>query len=112
MIIEANNEQDYLVYEIRPGGNVVEITDLAVNTQKRAGTGRKLVEKLIHTLRVKGPTHLYVFTRRSNEVARKFYEAVGFSQIAILPEFYLNKNHDGDVSSREDAVVYGQVINQ
>lgn len=105
-----NNEQDYLVYEIRPGGNVVEIIDIAVNSERRKGYGTKMINTLIESLKDKAPFHLYLFTRRSNQVARSFYESLGFRVITILPEFYLVKAVNGSLIKREDAVIYGRMI--
>ena len=62
----------------------VEIYDLIVEEKwRRAGVGRKLVERLFRDDR----HSVYAFTRATNTVARAFYAAVGFRE-APLPEFY------------------------
>lgn len=104
MIIEANNQQDFIVYEVR-GGNTVEITNIAVNSERRAGIGTQLINTMIKHLKCEDPYNLYVMTRESNTVARDFYRAVGFQTVAILPEFYFVKKN-----IYENAIFFRKVI--
>lgn len=110
MIIELNNEQDFLVYDIKRGGNVVEITDIIVNTERRVGTGTKLFNQLIKSLESKAPYNLFVLTRRSNKPANEFYRSLGFRFVSILPEFYLEKTVNNQLLVYEDAVVYNMTV--
>ena len=110
MIIELNNEQDFVAFQINRSGNTIEILDINVNTERRKGTGSHLIAKLIQSHRRMEPYNLYALTRRSNEAARAFYHSLGFTAVSLLPEFYINKEQDGTVVGREDAIIYSKVV--
>lgn len=93
--IQRNNGLDYLYYR-RGSGTTVEIFDIAVMSERGKGIGRSMVEEL--KKRVHPTTRLiWAITRADNEGARKFYAAIGFREMATLPQFY----------SGSDAVMYG-----
>lgn len=95
--IELNDGQDYLYYR-EGSGDTVEIFDIAVNSERGVGNGRKLVD----TLRSQVETHLiFALTRVSNIGAQKFYLKVGFHNLGRLKKFY----------SDEDAVMFASYEN-
>lgn len=76
--------QGRAVIQRRPG-DVWELIDLFVNEdQRRSGVGTQLL-KLACELVETGT--LYLFTRRTNGVAREFYKSLGFFEV-IVPGFY------------------------
>lgn len=64
----------------RGTGDNVEITWLR-SDQKRAGTGRRLLQAMLRRLRDENPPYcsVYGFTRSSNVDAIAFYRAMGFT---------------------------------
>lgn len=76
---------------------VIEIIGLGVNEGfKRQGIGTQLIDTMIedaaqfyknsgHSLRV-----VILFMERSNEIARKFYKANRFKEVANIPSLYPN----------------------
>lgn len=62
-----------------------ELLNLAVDPAcRRRGTGRMLMGSLIHP----PPVTIFLEVRLSNEIARKFYETMGFQEIARRPAYY------------------------
>ena len=55
----------------------VEITDIRVD-EKRRGHGTELLRKFVNSFKDNPPRIIYLFTKRHNEDARKFYDAIGF----------------------------------
>lgn len=88
--LTLNDGQDFLVYR-DGGGETIEVFDIAVNTERRVGTGTKLMEKLEKKLK-KG-THIHIFARHENTRARQFYKKHGYHPITIVG-FY----PDGDAN--------------
>jgi ribosomal protein S18 acetylase RimI-like enzyme len=75
--------QSWLEYTTKPGG-VCEILDIYVHeTQRRKGLGTKLIEKLRQDV----TEQVHVVTRRSNGVARLFYQSLGWFEV-VLPGYY------------------------
>lgn len=96
--IELNEGQDYLEWQHTHGGNV-EITDIAVSSERRKGYGKLLVKMLIDLVSERAHM-IWVITRTSNTTAGCFYSSQGFRVLAILLEFY----------PEGDAVVYGKKL--
>lgn len=82
--LEFNGGKDYLVWRDGSGGTV-EIYDIAVNSDRRKGIGRAMVETL--KLLVPGKK-IFAITRKSNIIAHHFYEGVGFRLCSDLPSLY------------------------
>jgi ribosomal-protein-alanine N-acetyltransferase len=62
-----------------------ELLNLAVDPAcLRRGTGHLLMDSLIHP----PPVTVFLEVRLSNEVARKFYENIGFQEIVRRPGYY------------------------
>lgn len=55
---------------------------------QRSGIGRRLLEWLEQSARVAGITTIYLEVRVHNEGARRFYQAVGYREIARVPRYY------------------------
>lgn len=82
--IAINNGQDVLLYREGSGGTV-EIFDIVVNSERRKGNGRKLVDLLKEEV----DTYLiFAITRSSNQIAQAFYLSCGFRVVANLTRFY------------------------
>jgi ribosomal protein S18 acetylase RimI-like enzyme len=82
-------------------GRTIEIFDIAVNTVRREGKGRQLLDKLRSAI----PTDtslIFAITRCSNEIAQQFYESNGFRIVGRLHRFY----QDGPEGT-ENALMYG-----
>lgn len=84
--ITLESERDYLIYREGSGGTI-EIFDLAVQTERGVGKGRKLIEKLIAEI-PNDVRLVFAITRDNNGIAREFYRAVGFNMIGVLRGFY------------------------
>ncbi|MFX1496667.1 MAG: GNAT family N-acetyltransferase [Promethearchaeota archaeon] len=86
-------------WDTRGGLNdgVIELIGLGVTQgYRRQGIAKELVLTLIsetkkffklkgYKLRV-----IYFFMERSNSIARKFYESMGFREVSVIPAFYPN----------------------
>jgi ribosomal protein S18 acetylase RimI-like enzyme len=82
--------RDYLRWRKGSGGTV-EILDINVESDRRIGRGREMVETLLEEVRKE--THLvFAFTRQSNDIASQFYQALGFVVAAVVPLFYQGEN--------------------
>lgn len=94
------DECDFLDWRLG-SGRTVEIADIAVNSTRREGKGRQLIERLKNN--VPSDTSLiYAITRVSNEIAQQFYESAGFRIVGRLHRFY----QDGPKGT-ENALMYG-----
>lgn len=79
----VKNKVDKLVY--RKGmEDTIEIYDIVVRSERGKGIGKSMVEEMIA---LENPYIVYAFTRKTNEIARAFYQALGFTEIKI-PRFY------------------------
>lgn len=98
--------QDFLDYRVSSGGTV-EIFDICVASNRRAGIGRWLVDQLIATVcDPHGIRRIWAITRASNFIAQAFYEALRFRVIAPLRDFYGLKDAEG--RDTVDAIMYGR----
>ena len=68
----------YLLWQYGTADNV-EIEDMGVKI-KRQGYGSRLIKTLIEKLKPNPPSIIYLFTKKENQEARKFYEAIGFME--------------------------------
>jgi len=55
---------------------------------RRRGVGRALVEWLLESARTAGMASVHLELRASNEAARRFYRALGFSETVLMPRYY------------------------
>jgi len=67
---------------------------------QRAGVGRSMVAWLEKSLRVAGLFTVYLELRESNTAARKFYRALGFREIGVVPGYY--RGREGAVQMARD----------
>lgn len=96
----SGSREDQLVW--RPGqGRTVEIFDIVVNSERRRGRGREMVESLKQCV-PPSTALIYAITRLSNTIAHEFYESLGFRIVGRLHNFY---RESGDET--EHAMVYG-----
>ena len=97
-VLVAAERQTYVARD-RPGVSGFAVMDfgderahlvlLAVQpTQRRRGTGRRLVEWLLESAIVAGMASLHLELRADNEAARRFYRALGFSETVLMPKYY------------------------
>jgi ribosomal protein S18 acetylase RimI-like enzyme len=57
-------------------------------SQRRRGIGRRLVDWLLESARTAGIASVHLELRASNEAARRFYRALGFSETVLMPRYY------------------------
>ena len=93
------NPQDFLIWR-QGSGTTVEIFDIAVNSHRRKGCGRRLINILIDQRLPYGTTLVWAITRSTNLIAQSFYEQTGFHVIAVLRRFYSQENG-------ADAIMFG-----
>ena len=55
---------------------------------RRRGIGRRLVDWLIESSLTAGMASVHLELRASNEAARRFYRALGFSETVLMPKYY------------------------
>jgi len=55
---------------------------------RRHGIGRRMVEWLLASARTAGIQSVHLELREGNGAARRFYEAMGFSQTLLVPGYY------------------------
>jgi ribosomal-protein-alanine N-acetyltransferase len=55
---------------------------------QRGGLGRRMVNWLVDSARVAGVAAIYLEVRANNTAARRFYRALGFQEMALLPRYY------------------------
>lgn len=58
---------------------------------RRRGVARRLVEWLVESAKVAGIASVHLELRESNEAAKRFYRAMGFSDTVLVPGYYLGK---------------------
>lgn len=89
--ITLENSNDYLLWR-KGSGRSLEIYDIAVNSERRKGRGRELINKLLEALKHDSETRttsvIFAITRISNTKAHQFYEACGFRIAGRLQNFY------------------------
>ncbi|HXI36466.1 MAG TPA: GNAT family N-acetyltransferase [Burkholderiales bacterium] len=75
-IMEFGDERAHLVLlAVRP-------------TQRRLGIGQRLLEWLLESARTAGLASVHLELRSSNDVARRFYRAMGFYETVLVPGYY------------------------
>jgi ribosomal-protein-alanine N-acetyltransferase len=78
-----------------------QINNVAVRAELRGrGCGRALVEFALEHGRTTGSPVAILEVRRSNEVARRLYERLGFLQVAVRSCYYANPDEDALVLIR------------
>lgn len=78
-----------------------QINNVAVRAELRGrGYGRALVEFALEHGRTKGSHVAILEVRRSNEIARRLYERLGFLQVAARSCYYANPDEDALVLVR------------
>ncbi|MBI3373874.1 MAG: GNAT family N-acetyltransferase [Betaproteobacteria bacterium] len=60
-------------------------------TYRRRGVARRLVEWLVESAMVAGIATVHLELRESNQAAKRFYRAMGFSETALVPGYYQGK---------------------
>lgn len=79
------------------------ITNVAVRDDcRRMGLATALLTRLEHIAKESGVRRITLEVRESNDGARKCYESLGFSPIAVRKGYYIAPN--------EDAVIYEKTI--
>ena len=55
---------------------------------QRTGVGRRMIAWLMESARVAGISAIHLEVRANNAAARRFYRALGFQEVALLPRYY------------------------
>ena len=75
--------------------DAIDIHNVAVHSEfRRRGIGRLLLDKVILEARRRGSTRVTLEVRRSNVVAQRLYESIGFVTIGIRKGYYSDDGED------------------
>jgi ribosomal protein S18 acetylase RimI-like enzyme len=79
----------FVCVEFREWNRLGQLHGLAVDPAlKRRGIASALVRRAEAYVREEGGRGVYVDTPTTNEVARRFYQALGYSRAYTMPEYY------------------------
>ena len=79
----------FVCVEYREWHRLGQLQGLAVDPDlKRRGIASELVHRAEEFVRAEGGRGLYVDTPVTNETGRSFYEALGYRQAYVMPEYY------------------------
>jgi ribosomal protein S18 acetylase RimI-like enzyme len=79
----------FVCVEFREWNRLGQLHGLAVDPDlKRRGIASALVRRAEASVREEGGRGIYVDTPTTNEVARCFYQALGYSRAYTMPEYY------------------------
>jgi ribosomal protein S18 acetylase RimI-like enzyme len=79
----------FVCVEYREWNRLGQLQGLAVDPAlKRRGIASALVHRAEGFVREEGGRGLYVDTPVTNEIGRSFYEALGYRQAYVMPEYY------------------------
>ena len=79
----------FVCVEYREWNRLGQLQGLAVDPAlKRRGIASELVHRAEEFVRAEGGRGLYVDTPVTNETGRSFYEALGYRQAYVMPEYY------------------------
>ena len=79
----------FVCVEYREWNRLGQLQGLAVDPAlKRRGIASELVHRGEEFVRAEGGRGLYVDTPVTNEIGRSFYEALGYRQAYVMPEYY------------------------
>ena len=79
----------FVCVQYREWNRLGQLQGLAVEPAlKRRGIASELVHRVEGFVRAEGGRGLYVDTPVTNEVGRSFYEALGYQQAYVMPEYY------------------------
>jgi ribosomal protein S18 acetylase RimI-like enzyme len=79
----------FVCVEYREWNRLGQLQGLAVDPAlKRRGIATDLVHRAEEFVRGEGGRGLYVDTPVTNEIGRSFYEALGYRQAYVMPEYY------------------------
>jgi ribosomal protein S18 acetylase RimI-like enzyme len=79
----------FVSVEYREWNRLGQLQGLAVDpVLKRRGIASELVHRAEEFVRVEGGRGLYVDTPVTNDPGRSFYEALGYRQAYVMPEYY------------------------
>ena len=79
----------FVCVEYREWNHLGQVQRLAVDPSlKRRGIGSDLIRRVEEFVQAEGGRGLYVDTPVTNEIGRSFYEALGYRQAFLMPEYY------------------------
>jgi ribosomal protein S18 acetylase RimI-like enzyme len=79
----------FVCVEYREWNRLGQVQGLAVDpAHKRRGIASALVRRVEEFVREEGGRGLYADTPATNEIGRSFYEALGYHQAYVMPEYY------------------------
>jgi ribosomal protein S18 acetylase RimI-like enzyme len=99
-IVLDGDERDFLDWR-EGSGSTIEIFDVAVGSERRAGKGRRLLRMLFAAVPA-GTVTVWAITRAKNTIAREWYVGCGFRVVGLLRGFY-----EGD-ARQIDAIMYAR----
>jgi ribosomal protein S18 acetylase RimI-like enzyme len=79
----------FVCVEYREWNRLGQVQGLAVDpAHKRRGIASELVRRAEEFVQEEGGRGLYADTPATNEIGRSFYEALGYHQAYVMPEYY------------------------
>ena len=90
----------YIIYWALP--HEIDVHNLAVHpAYRRRGIGKALLEKVIDEARRQGLTRVTLEVRKSNVVAQKMYQSLGFLAKGVRKGYYSDDGEDALVMTLE-----------
>jgi [ribosomal protein S18]-alanine N-acetyltransferase len=90
----------YILFWLLPGE--IDIHNIAVHRDfRRRGLGRSLLENVIIEARSRTSSRITLEVRKSNTVAQKLYEAVGFTVSGVRKGYYSDDGEDAFLMTLE-----------
>jgi ribosomal-protein-alanine N-acetyltransferase len=90
----------YILFWLLPGE--IDIHNIAVHRDfRRRGLGRSLLENVIIEARSRASSRITLEVRKSNTVAQKLYEAVGFTVSGVRKGYYSDDGEDAFLMTLE-----------
>ena len=83
----------YIIYWLLPGE--VDIHNLAVHPAfRRRGVGRSLLQAVVSEAKHRGSTRVMLEVRKSNDVAQRLYQSLGFVERGVRAGYYSDTGED------------------
>ena len=87
--LEGDQVAGYATCQFYRWNRLGQIHGLAVDPKyRRLGIAAQLIKECEQFLQEKGARGVYVDTPVNNEGGRKFYEAIGYTEAYIMPQYY------------------------
>lgn len=120
-VLTVNNQIKAYLIGLESGGEASLLHIVVQNTSQRLGLATQLLTFWLEHLRRLGfVEECWLEVRRSNLIAQRCYEKLGFKQVAVRQGYYarIEESHETPITvikkctpNREDALIYRFAIN-